>query len=655
MRTAPQLFPDLDLVEGQGHDWRYTKAARAEVMGWNVLEGGNRSTVAKGPGLFGQSSILAVGEIPPDGATVAPEINELTGSILPTIAASRQVPDTAQAWETLVADGAVVAPPYNPWILVCTVEESDTLPEAVEAYATNISGFGYELTKLFPTEDEETGEPIAEPAEAKPERERAELFLKTINLETGGICGLMALVDRDVETIGWGTIEVLRDKLGQEAAWEYMRAYTVRLGRLSKPILCSMPVRHPVTGELLTVQRYRRFRTFVQSIEGEFRYFKSYGDPRFLNVRTGEYAATSFGIDKQGNALDATEVIYVRIHASHTPYGVPRWVGATPHVRAGREAAELMVDWFLNAPIGLKLAMVAGGSWNVESWKKMLDKLAHASRGGKNAWTIAGVEAETFSADEALEAGKDAPPRMELTDAAFELPPDLYKGQESLIDGSAKRVRKMFRLPAIYFGDSEAESNRAAADTGRSIGEEQVFVPIRSSRWENLLNYQVFPAMGINHFGFHLKGAVTGDNEATFRGLGPFVEGAGTTPNMLLKFLGEQTGTKPPLITEEWGDRPWALTQILLEQGIDPNLSVEQAVGEIQAAKEDEKAQAAEEAKMRFGGGGAPGAKGAPAKGGGKFPRAVAAKRVDPVAELMRIRDSLLEHLRGPEREEIDP
>lgn len=593
LATAP---PPIDLDE-----------ARARVMGW-------RRPVAKFlPGMKAEP-----GEVPSEGTPT--ELPVVQGSLLPVIAASRRVEQTSGKWAGLIDKGQVTAPPYDPFELVCAVEESDTLPQAIAAMATNVGGFGYELLPLFPTHDPDTGEPVKPPPEATAEREQLDLFLASCNLELG-LPGLLELADTDAETIGWATIEVLRNAEGQVAAFEHVPAYTMRLGRTLPRVLVECPFRHPTTGKLVSIPRWRTFRLYVQIVNGRTVYFKSLGDPRHVNSATGEVADQPWGKDQQGNDLNATEIIYRRIYAPHTPYGVPRWVGGSPHVRAGREAAELLVDWFINAPIGMKLALVAGGTFKADSLADALDKIDHGARGSEHAWSLVTLEAERDSTgDPIADEGKDKPPTLALEDVTYEVPSTLYTGDNNLIDGSHRRVRRMFRLPAIYFGDSEAETNRAAADTARGVAEEQVFRPLRSLRWETLFNSELLPSMGINYWRLQLSGAVTGDNEAAFRGLGPFNEGGGTSVNSLRRVFAETVGLEAPgLINEPWADKPLPLVIELIKLGLDPNKSLADLAADVDAkaeqARQDAKDALDAKAKGSPGAPGGPPSKGVPSKG----------------------------------------
>lgn len=619
---------------------------------------GERGTATK---LFGLAGPEPGGVPPTPGAQTA--AITLGGSALPVVSASRQIPQTPAAWNVLVDRGEVVPPPYDPWLLVCAYEESDILPPCIEAMATNIGGFGYELTPFFPKADEE-GNPVDPPDGADEEKAEIELFLASLNLQLG-FEGLLELVDRDTEITGNGFIEALRDVEGRVAQLEHVPAYTIRLGKLSTPQLVDCPFRHPTSGEMMILRRYRRFRSFVQIREGRVAYFKEYGDPRTINWRTGEYRAAgqSWGLDQAGNSLDGTELIHRRIYSPHTPYGVPRWIGAMPHVRAGRSAAEVLVDWFESAPIGVKIAMVAGGVWRSDSMDAALAKLDDQGRGKENAWSFVTLEASADALRDPLDETRENVPRIAMEDVSGVVPEAVYKGEDSIIEGSSKRVRRQFRLPPIYFGDSQ-EYSRAAASAGRATAEEQTFVPTRRLRWEVWFNNELLPSMEINFWGLRLKGANTGDDDATFRGLGPFIEGGGASPNQLIRLLAETTGQEYNTIKEAWADKPLPLVLAMLEKGMDPNEPLGDAMAVL---KEEEAAQAevdaaaaADEAKLRFGGGaggagapgggkpgagdkgGAPFGKGAPKGKGGPPQRMQATKADEIVGALAVLRASLL-------------
>jgi len=509
----------------------------------------------------------------------------ILGSMLPELAASRILPPTENTWGGLFSAGAAIAPPYDPWTLVCAVDESVTLSSRVEAMATNLTGFGWDLEPLFPTSDER-GQPIPPPEDAAAEKARAALLLDTC--APGGFGAVAFPVDVDTEGQGNGYIEVLRNKGGDVAALNHVQAFTVRLAPLSEPVQVSIPFRDPTSGEIVTIPQMRRFRRYIQIVDNRQVYFKEFGDPRALNAKTGVYADAPIG-----GGLDATEMIHVRIYHPAGAYGVPRWIPAASYSRAGREAIDTILSWFLDAPIGLKVAMIAGGAWNAASYKKFLGELDSRGRGSGNAWSVVALEADASKAGDPLdETTRETAPRFALEDVAFVLPKELYQGDDSLIRQASKQIDECFRLPPIYWGGSE-DYSRAAANTARAVAEEQVFVPLRKSRWADLINGRIFPALGINRWAVRFRGASTSDDAEKLNGMKPLIDGGGASPNALIRLANELTGQSQALIAEPWGERPLALTTALLAMGADPNAPLSEVVAVAEAKRVEAAAVAA--------------------------------------------------------------
>lgn len=564
---------------GEGAALAFSRAsAKAAAMGWTVVGAGEPGVPAGGT---------------PRSGNVAPAVG---GSILPGFAASRQLVDDEDLFRDMIARQAVLSPPYLPEHLIAAVEESDTLPTAIDAMAVNISGFGYELEPLFETAAEAgTRTPIPAPAAA--ERAELDLFFATCSIGVG-LCGLFDAADRDVETIGYGGFEVLRDETGRVAALEHLPSRRVRYARRADWVPVATPVRDPTTGKVLVVTKWRRFRPMVQiTDDGRTAWFKPFGDPRHLNVRTGQYApwkvdgmnldpGEPWGLDSTGYSLDASEYVMRNAHTrSGTPYGIPRWVGASPDVKAGRLAAELPGTYLEHAPIGLLLLLLAGGTWKPGELEKVAEAI-RSRKGAKNAFEILGVEADTdVSVDLATEGTSTQAPRISLEAAAPKLETTLYAGGDSLRGMTKRHVRQMFRLGAVYYGDSEAESNRAAADTARAIGEEQVFRPIRAARWERWINEELFPSMGAVYWTFRLRGAPVANADGAAQNIDKIGAAGGVTPNAAARLLAELTNTEAYEWSEPWADRPMAITLALLQAGIDPSLPLAEAAAAFAQAK----------------------------------------------------------------------
>lgn len=578
LHGEPVIHPDpvIDLGDYRaGGGMPLIARKRAEVMG----QAKNSPALVAKFAVPGAAHGDLPGDVPSLGTPQTVGQRVPGGSALPIVSASRAVQSTEEQWTDLVNSGNVLAPPYDPWLLVCTVEESDALPPLIGAMVTNVTGFGFLVEPTFPKRDDE-GEPLPPPDGADEQRASLELFLATAKIGEGGVLGCLQRVDRDKWETGNGYLEVLRNVDGYPAGLEQLPAWTMRLGKLSQPVLVELTVRHPTTGDLVTLRLWRRFRTFVQIREGRIAYFKEYGDPRWINWRTGEYSAEPWGQDANGNDLNGTEVVHRRHYAAHGPYGVPPWIGGIPHARSGRAAGELLVSWFRDAPIGVKLALIAGGTWNKDSYNRALSKIDAMARGKENAWKFVGLEADPQESGGDLmdDAGKPTPPRVGLEDLVAEIPTAIYQGDGNMIDGSFRRLGRMFRLPPVYYGAAE-EHSRAAVNSARAVTEEQVMVPERELGWLQWFNSELLPDLGVFLWKIGLRGANTSDTTETTQAAEPVIKGGGASPNMLIRLWNEQTGQDAEPIAEPWGDRPWALTQTLIQAGLDPNLPLADVLG----------------------------------------------------------------------------
>jgi len=510
--------------------------------------------------------------------------------VLPEIEPSRVSRTTAANAESLFERGALEAQRYSKPDLVLHYEHSDILGPAIAAMTNNITGLGYELIPLFPKEDEE-GNPLKPPPEADQEKNELELFLSTCFVDENGGMGIALLthrVDLDVEVTGDGYIEVLRNSMGKIAAFEHIQAATMLHGTPSDLIAVQIPVRHPTTGKLVAVQRYKRFRAFCQVTANGIRWFKAFGDPRHINWRTGAFRNDPWPAAEDGSDLNGTEVLHFANYFPEGSYGVPSWVGASPHIRAGRSAAELMPRWFAKAPIGLKVAMIAGGTWKQASLKQFMAKLegTDSIRGERQSFSVLVLEAETDTSMDSLNGTKDAAPRMAMEDITWEVPEAIYHGKDSLIATSRQAVARMFRLSPIFYGDTESY-NRETADTALSVTEDQVFRPIRQLRWETPLNTRLLPEMGVNYWTLRFK-SLAAVNYRQAQVVGQVVQGGGASPNQLIRLWNELTGLETPLIKEKWGDKPLELVTQMLDKSMDPNGSITDAIQNATAQAEEQ-------------------------------------------------------------------
>lgn len=544
-------------------------------------EGGEGRAVVKKLAGFAESG-MKPGEIPGQGRAVLPIGVEAGGGgegQAPTAARGQRQEGTDV--DALFGTGDLVSPPLDFGSLLHWYENSDTLPVAVEIVAVNVAGHGAEFVPRWKQEID--GKKVAPPDGAEQERNDLAMWWASINLEQGAV-GLLMRQEKEIGWSGCSYLEVLRTPEGKPAALEPLEAASMRLGRLSSPVLVKVAVRHPETNEIAEIYRWRRFRRFVQLTDRGVVWFKEYGDPRSLNRATGIFSkpGTDLGTDDNGNDLNASEVYYTRTWHPGTPYGVPLWVSSSPHVKAGRKAAEVLLRWLEKAPIGAKILALVGGTFKAKganSLKALVEALNRHARGTDQAFQIFGLEAEASAGADLMDTAAKTQ-KIEQVDVATPLPAEIYHGETSVIEQSALRQRRPFRLPAIYFGDS-TDYNRATADTAAEITEGQVFAILRRDHWERWINERLLPELGIRFWsvrmrGFDVKGE---DGQSKIESV---VKGGGASPNQLIRFWNEQTGLETPPIEEPWADRPLDLVMALLAKGLNPNLSVAEIVAEME-------------------------------------------------------------------------
>ena len=595
---APTLYSRAGAMTVlDGSDRHPSDAELFALAGRSAPRGASQPGEAPGTRLGTQATIRRALTALAGGTDYVPDVpgshvKQGTGSVLEPVAASRIIPEESERLANMVERGEIVPPPYDQRTLIAAYEESDTLPPVIEAMATGTSGNGLEISPTYPKTAED-GTALPPPSAADQQRDDLELFLAALAPRVG-LSRLMHQVDTDTEISGNGYVEVVRDDNGLPAGIYHLPAYTMRLGPEGDPIEVRIAIRHPRTNAIVQLRRFERMRCYVQVRGDQVRYFKAYGDPRHLNRFTGQYrtpAAGPWGPDpKTGTARDASEVFHVCIYNPRSSYGTPRWIGALPHARSGRSAAELLVRWFDGAPIGAKLLLIAGGSVKEGVLEGALDQIDAMARGEENAFSIVSIEAQTdpAAATDQLSETSGQRSAISLHDLAFIPPEGVYRGEGNMIDGARKRIRSQFRLGPIHTGESDDYSH-AAASAATAQAENSVFVPLRNQRWNPLLASLVVER-GINLYEVKVKGANTTDHAEIAKGIAGIVSGGGASPNQLIRLMNQLTGQSQPLITEPWGDRPLLLTQSLLTLKIDPNAPLGEAL-------ETAKAEAAEQAE----------------------------------------------------------
>lgn len=420
-------------------------------------------------------------------------------------------------WEELERQGRIVPPPFDPFALAAMSEHSSDLAPSIEAMAVNVVGFGWQLVavpsvaRLLPqpgieSEEDKALDPLA--VEALEELERFEEFLTYGNWDDESLTSLRRAQRFDLEEVGYAFMELIPNSQEEIVGYRHVPSYQMRLATLDEESTTYKDPRVIGSGKDRRIEKRtkrRRFRRYVQWDGGRaVVWFKEFGDPRPISKETGEVLT---GEDAKDRSKLANPMIYRRLYAPRTPYGIPRYMGALLAILGGRAAEEVNYTTFRNNNIPSMMIMVSGGQLTADTVERIETFSKEVIQGDDNYSKFLILEAE---ADEAVDQGGtaqnvkiDAKPltKDQITDAMFQ------RYEET----NADKVRRAWRLPPILVGRS-SDYTRATADTSRRLAEEQVFAPERQEEdwtWNRILR-----AMGLKFWEFRTNSPnVTDDSD----------------------------------------------------------------------------------------------------------------------------------------------
>lgn len=382
-----------------------------------------------------------------------------------------------------------ITPPYDPETLSILFWHSNSLRQNVDAYVTNIDGFGHRFEPCIDLDDDDIdqivrdsliqeqsinfGYPEQLPTEAaviarkkqieaqmRTEKSRLDFFFKYC-YPGASFTKLRKITRQDIEVTGNGYWEVLRDKKGRLATFAYLPAHTMRVTHEdSSPTLVNQRVM-PTPLSYSNRQYFRSFRKFVQEKHGQSVFFKEFNDPRVISSTTGKaYNSEEELYAKEGlNVRPANEVIHFKIHSANSPYGVPRWIGVLTSVLGSRKADEVNLMYFENKSIPPMAMLVSGGRVTEETIKRIEDHIENEIKGSQNFHNILLIEGE----GPLTQGGTENTGRMKI-----ELKPltQAISSDALFQNYDEKNIRKVgmsFRLPPLLRGDSR-DFNRACYD-----------------------------------------------------------------------------------------------------------------------------------------------------------------------------------------------
>jgi len=470
---------------------------------------------------------------------------------------SRRLPgygdDPFRADYKLTADQRVLEPTNNPRLLCYLLELNSTLTQCVDAMATNIEAFGYDLIETV----EAVEERMQLEEDIRLEARRIRLFFDYASAEHSW-AQLRKKKRKDQETTGNAYWEVVRNVDGSIGGFEHLPVVTMRMTPQDTEYVDSV-IRMPSLEENYTYEDRvfpRRFRRFVQIIEttgGKHKiWFKEYGDPRTMDSRTGQFVdepATGGSApaempmqtarrrnnarDKgkngnqgttevvtQGEFIAASEVIHFRIDDPDSEYGVPRWMGAMLAVLGGRDADETNANFFANGAMWDYAVMISGGHISDETVREIRD-LVKKKRGKDHAHKVLVIQVESAASGNVFQQQADKS-KVELVPLNHREDMMFAEYQKWCVD----RIGEAFRLPPMFFGRMK-DYTHANAETSKRVAEEQVFGPERSE-FDEFINRFIMPEMGVRYHQFRSRGPTISraeEMERIMKTFGPYVTG----------------------------------------------------------------------------------------------------------------------------------
>lgn len=446
--------------------------------------------------------------------------------------------------------GRLIQPPYDLEALTKMPEESPLLMQCVAAMQVNIESFGHDFAYIGPKDGEESKDALAE-------KDRLETFFKTLN-DRESFISIRRKLRADIEYTGGGYLEVLRDLSGQPALVEHMPAYSMRLSPIDKQVTFVKTQVVGVNGQVMTRTVPKRFRRFVQCVNGQKVWFKEFGDPRPILSKTGELPGEG---QEWGPEDLATEVLHFTIYSPRYVGGMPRFIGNLPSIRGQRYAEIVDVTMFSRFGIPPTIVTVSGGQLSDDSFEEVKQYFQRAAGGLDKYWDVLVIESEPYKTG--VVDTKEAGMKIDIKSLQEARPSDAQFLQ--YMDYCAKNVRSAFRLPPIFVGLSE-DYNFASAQASLVTAEEQVF-SVERKQFDEVINLQLLRALGARFWEFYSKGPEIADVNTFTTAITAFNAVGAMTPNQAIMLANELLGTTMDPIEQEWGNFPFPIVESMASSG----------------------------------------------------------------------------------------
>ena len=389
----------------------------------------------------------------------------------------------------------VIMPPYNPRSLDLLCQINNSLTPCCEAMVTNIEGTGYGFAK----------EGIAVETDLEDENvQKLKSFFKE-PWPGESFISIREKLRRDIERVGNGYLEIIKNAAGDIVFIRHVDAKMVRILLLDTPVLTTKKLfRDGKEVSIKVMMRERRYCMLANL--NRLTYFAEFGSSRDLHKMTGVWAPPG---QRLAANVRATEFMhFIALPDMWTPYGVPRWISQMPSVVGSRKAEEYNLEYFDEGGVPPLLILIQGGALTPESRNALQERM--------NGKAAKKQRVEVFEA-EPTGGAIDSPSTARITVERFGNDRQHDAMFQTYDANNETRVRRSFRLPPIFVGDS-TQYSFATAYASYTVAEAQVFSPERNS-FDERISLQILPAMGYRGYRLQSEGLHINDITAQLNGV----------------------------------------------------------------------------------------------------------------------------------------
>lgn len=370
-----------------------------------------------------------------------------------------------------------IEPPYNPSTLLDLVTRNNVLGQCIDAMELNIDGTDIEIVDL--DKDTKTSE-----------KDKKALMAFFDEVFPGkSFISVRRTLRRQLESIGWSFLEILRNSNGDVVGLRNIRAQNVRLVRLDQPVkVTKFVIRGGKEVPVTYMERQRRYlyKTGTFSL-----YYKDFGVERRLDKKTGKWEEEGKIVSDDVNA---TELLMFKINEdTDTEYGVPRWINNIPSVLGSRKAEEYNLKFFDSGGIPPAVVFLEGGALAEDVMKQL--KAYFNSDDSANRVAVVSVQSTSGSLNT---VGNVKVNVEKFGDTASK--DALWQNYDK---NAEEHVRVAFRLPPLFVGRAQ-DYSFATAMTSFMVTEAQVFSPERDE-FDDIVNKNIVKALGYKGIGIKSK------------------------------------------------------------------------------------------------------------------------------------------------------